>query len=137
MCNSCLPLTDGIPTEQASTQCPDTKLVLSGYSQGGQLVHNAAAMLSADVTDFVAAGTSRHTRPCAPLKTNTSSLTVLIFGDPYNGEAVGNIPASKVQVYCHPLDGICAGLGLLTPSHGTYDQNALEAAEWVASTVGY
>lgn len=41
---------------QASTQCPDTKLLLSGYSQGGQLVHNAADLISAEVTDFVSAG---------------------------------------------------------------------------------
>ncbi|KAK7747906.1 hypothetical protein SLS53_001158 [Cytospora paraplurivora] len=40
----------------AYTQCPDTKLVLSGYSQGAQLVHNAAKQISSDVTDFVAAG---------------------------------------------------------------------------------
>lgn len=38
------------------TQCPDTKLVLGGYSQGGQLVHNAADLISSEVTDFVAAG---------------------------------------------------------------------------------
>lgn len=38
---------------QAMAQCPDTKLTLSGYSQGAQLVHNAAEMLSADTTAFV------------------------------------------------------------------------------------
>lgn len=41
---------------QASTQCPETQLVLSGYSQGAQLVHNAAELISTEVTDFVAAG---------------------------------------------------------------------------------
>ena len=33
--------------EQAKRQCPDTKIVLSGYSQGGIVVHNAAKKLSA------------------------------------------------------------------------------------------
>lgn len=41
--------------QQAMTQCPGTKLVMSGYSQGGQLVHNAAAELPASVTGAVAA----------------------------------------------------------------------------------
>ncbi|CAN8105410.1 unnamed protein product [Discula destructiva] len=104
-------------TALASTQCPDTKLVLSGYSQGAQLVHNAADLISSEVTDFVAA--------------------VLIYGDPYYGESVGNISSLIVQVYCHVGDGICAGLGILTPSHGTYDKNALEGAEWIATTLGY
>ncbi|KAJ4421925.1 hypothetical protein N0V82_003422 [Gnomoniopsis sp. IMI 355080] len=104
-------------TVQASTQCPNTKLVISGYSQGGQLVHNAADLLSAEVTEFVSA--------------------VLIYGDPDNGQPVGNISSSIVKVYCHVADGICAGLGILTPTHGTYDKNALEAAEWIATTLGY
>lgn len=49
-------------TQQAITQCPTSKVVMSGYSQGGQLVHNAAAMLPASVTGKVAG--------------------VVIFGDP-------------------------------------------------------
>ena len=31
---------------RAEKQCPDTAVVLSGYSQGGQLVHNAAGNLT-------------------------------------------------------------------------------------------
>lgn len=30
---------------QAKQKCPHTKIILSGYSQGGQLVHNAARIL--------------------------------------------------------------------------------------------
>lgn len=57
---------------QASTQCPSTKIVISGYrsvslptttiftdrkySQGGQLVHNAAKTLSAALTAKISAG---------------------------------------------------------------------------------
>lgn len=41
---------------QAASQCPSTKIIISGYSQGAQLVHNAAAMLSASVTNRVTAG---------------------------------------------------------------------------------
>lgn len=39
--------------EEAYCDCPDTNLVLSGYSQGAQLVHNAAAVLDPDVSNFV------------------------------------------------------------------------------------
>lgn len=42
--------------------CPNTKLVMSGYSQGGQLVHNAAALL--------------------PAATMAKVSSVVIFGDP-------------------------------------------------------
>lgn len=38
------------------TQCPDTQLVLSGYSQGAQLVHNSAELISTKLTTFVGAG---------------------------------------------------------------------------------
>lgn len=41
---------------EAQSKCPNTKLVLSGYSQGGQLVHNAAKMLTASETAFVNSG---------------------------------------------------------------------------------
>jgi cutinase len=37
------------------TQCPDTKVIMAGYSQGGQLVHNAAKMLPASTSSKVAA----------------------------------------------------------------------------------
>lgn len=47
---------------QAFTQCPSSKVVMSGYSQGGQLVHNAAKLLPAETMAAVSA--------------------VVIFGDP-------------------------------------------------------
>lgn len=33
--------------QQALQQCPDTKVVISGYSQGGSVVHKAGLSLSA------------------------------------------------------------------------------------------
>jgi predicted esterase len=41
---------------QAQTKCPNTKVVISGYSQGGQLVHNAAKMLNATTATAVSSG---------------------------------------------------------------------------------
>lgn len=62
---------------------------------------------------------------------------MLIFGDPDNGDAVGDIPDSKVHVICHPLDGICLGTGVITPAHLDYQEDAPDAADWVASALGY
>jgi cutinase len=44
--------------------CPNTKVAMSGYSQGGQLVHNAAKLL--------------------PAATMAKLNSVVIFGDPSN-----------------------------------------------------
>jgi cephalosporin-C deacetylase-like acetyl esterase len=60
-----LELTDKVRAaqiEQAYAQCPNTKLVASGYSQGGQIVHNAAALLPKAIANWIS--------------------SVVIFGDP-------------------------------------------------------
>lgn len=44
--------------DQAVTKCPDTKLVLGGYSQGAQLAHNAARRYTNEMTSKVVAGMS-------------------------------------------------------------------------------
>lgn len=45
-------------SQQASTQCPKTKIVMAGYSQGSQVVHSAADTLKSNptATKQVAAG---------------------------------------------------------------------------------
>lgn len=42
----------------AVSMCPSTKVILGGYSQGAQLVHNAASEISAAVSVRIAAGMS-------------------------------------------------------------------------------
>ena len=46
--------------EQAASQCPDTQIVLSGYSQGAQVVHLGAAQVSAEVAARIAAVVSHY-----------------------------------------------------------------------------
>ena len=42
-------------TEQAASQCPDTQIILSGYSQGAQVVHIGEVKLSPETAARVAA----------------------------------------------------------------------------------
>jgi cutinase len=44
------------PYLQAASQCPDTKIVIAGYSQGAQLLHKAAKNVTAGVTQHIVAG---------------------------------------------------------------------------------
>lgn len=48
--------------ESARSSCPNTKLIVGGYSQGCQIVHNAVSKLSADTASWIS--------------------KVLLFGDP-------------------------------------------------------
>ena len=41
--------------EQALLDCPSSKLIVSGYSQGAQLVHNAVALLSTASAEAISA----------------------------------------------------------------------------------
>ncbi|KAG7136376.1 Cutinase like protein [Verticillium longisporum] len=102
-------------TARAVTQCPNTKIVLSGYSQGAQVVHNAAGQLTAAQTNRVTA--------------------VLTFGDPKRNQPFGTIPASRTRVICRTGDNICEGGFTITPAHTQYQQDAPAAASWIASRV--
>ncbi|PMD54538.1 carbohydrate esterase family 5 protein [Hyaloscypha bicolor E] len=102
-----------IQIEAAYEACPKTKLVASGYSQGGQVVHNAIGLLPATVAAWIS--------------------KVVIFGDPDDGQALPNVASSKVDVYCHDGDNICVNGDLILPAHLTYGINAAAAAAFVAS----
>ncbi|KAI9147366.1 Cutinase [Paramyrothecium foliicola] len=96
-------------TERATTQCPNTKVVLSGYSQGAQVVHNGADQLSA------------------------STAALLTFGDPKQKKSFGSIPASRTRVICHADDNICNGGFIINEPHTTYQTDVPDAAAWVAA----
>lgn len=72
---------------QTVTQCPGTKLCVSGYSQGAQIAHNAAKLISPAQTSFI--------------------NSVVLFGDPDDGEAFGKVSASNISTDCHIGDDIC------------------------------
>ena len=98
------------------TQCPNTKLCVSGYSQGAQVAHNAARMLSPSATNFI--------------------NSVVLFGDPDDGEPFGNVPASKVSTDCHVGDDICLHGDLVLIPHLTYCFDASNEAGFAVSKSG-
>jgi|SRR5690242_4130251 len=57
--------------EKAITRCPSTKIVVSGYSQGAQLVHTATQRLSATAAARVSAGKLQD--PRVPINTDFDS----------------------------------------------------------------
>ncbi|KAJ7464804.1 cutinase [Mycena galericulata] len=99
----------------AANSCPDAAIVSSGYSQGGQLVHNSAKQLSAAVAARINA--------------------VVIFGDPDNGQPVQGISAADTDIICHVGDDICLGGDLVLPPHLTYGADTPAAAAFIASKV--
>jgi len=117
------------------SQCPNTKVVLSGYSQGAQLVHNAAGKLSSANAAKISAGTSPP--PILPTRFDTNHLRAVVFGDPKKGQVVGQVAASKVKTICHIGDNICSGGSLILTPHLTYAQDASDAAAFVKTKTGF
>ncbi|RYP68988.1 hypothetical protein DL769_005375 [Monosporascus sp. CRB-8-3] len=99
--------------KKAVSQCPDAAIVMSGYSQGAMLVHNAATQLG-DVTSKV-----------------TATVT---FGDPFQTQKIPGVQNQKV--FCAAGDGVCSGTFIITPAHLTYGSNANAAADFVVQAVG-
>ncbi|KAJ7068759.1 cutinase [Mycena amicta] len=99
----------------AASACPNAALVTVGYSQGGQLVHNSAKLLSSSVSQRIKAA--------------------VIFGDPDNGQAVTGVSAASTMVICHKGDNICQGGDLVLAPHLTYGQDTSSAAAFIASKV--
>ena len=63
-------------------------------------------------------------------------MAVVLFGDPFNGRPVGNVPASKVKTFCNSGDNICDGGVLVLYPHLTYRNDADAAAAFVRSKAG-
>lgn len=101
---------------QVFQACPNTQVVMAGYSQGGQIVHNAAKLLSA--------------------QTMAKVSSVVIFGDPDNGQAVTGVSAAKTLVICHEGDNICQQGDVILLPHLTYAENAAQAASFVVANAG-
>jgi hypothetical protein len=136
------------------SRCPNTKLVLSGYSQGSQVV-----------SDIIGGGSGVFfqgctTTPTAPLDVNSELgrkiAAVVTFGNtrhtanqPYNqfsgapdngifprpNDQLANLAkwTSKYHDYCVAEDPICAGGNVVADHLNYYDLYSNVAAEWVKS----
>ncbi|KAF2964234.1 hypothetical protein GQX73_g9340 [Xylaria multiplex] len=103
---------------KAATQCPSSKLVVAGYSQGAALVHAAAKQLTAAVTSKIAAAVT--------------------FGDTrkkQDGGVIPNIGASRGLILCHDGDLVCSGTLIITDAHHDYDDLAPNAVSFIVSKV--
>lgn len=112
-----------------ANQCPNAKIVMSGYrwvsaqntlylvrilvtecvtsisSQGGQLVHNAAKLLSTAVQQRVVAA--------------------VIFGDPNRDKSLPPILEARRKTFCNFGDLICDGTSIVLAPHLTYGSVSL------------
>jgi cutinase len=108
--------------------CPNTKIVLGGYSQGSTVIDLATADLPAPVADHVAA--------------------VALFGEPSSGfssmlwggqplPTISPLYAGKTTSLCTPDDPICSPGGNIM-SHVTYIQSGMtnQAAAFAAGRLG-
>jgi predicted esterase len=96
--------------EQALKQCPDTKVVLGGYSQGAMVVHNAAGKLSAGQV-----------------------VGAVTFGDPFKTQQPDNI--ENFKTWCATGDPVCLN-GANFMAHISYGGDAAEAAQFLVNAAG-
>lgn len=98
--------------KQALKQCPNTKVVLGGYSQGSMVVHNAANSLSAGQVS-----------------------AAVLFGDPFKMQSVGKLDDSNRKEFCAQGDPVCLN-GVNIMAHLSYGADAEEAAKFLVQASG-
>lgn len=130
--------------QAVANSCPDTKIVLGGYSQG-------AAVAGYTTFDAVPAGLplpAGITGPMPPAVAQHVSAVVL-FGTPdpwFLGLVdrsappinVGSLYAAKTLQLCAPGDPVCFPGGLDRSAHSSYKSNGMadQAAVFAANAVG-
>ncbi|KAG9584463.1 cutinase-domain-containing protein, partial [Aureobasidium melanogenum] len=101
-------------TQQVLSKCPDTKVILAGYSQGAEQVHGALMNLQSGQVSVA-----------------------LTFGDPLQLIPFRNIEAGRTKVYCNLLDGVCSGAFIISAAHLSYSfEDTIPAAQFAKSVIG-
>jgi cutinase len=126
--------------QAVAAQCPNTKIVLGGYSQGAAV----AGYLTADTVPPGFTLPPGITGPMAP-EIADHVAAVALFGKPSNGFlqainvtappiTVGRLYQDKTTELCIPQDPICAPGGNDNNAHGMYVADGLtsQAADFAA-----
>ncbi|KAJ6155780.1 Cutinase [Penicillium chermesinum] len=98
--------------KQALKQCPKTKVVLAGYSEGAMVVHKASNLLSAGQVS-----------------------AAVLFGDPLKMQSVDKLDSSKVKEFCALGDPVCEN-GANVMAHLTYGADTPAAAQFLVQAAG-
>lgn len=127
-----------------SNECPSTKIVLGGYSQG-------AAVAGYATSSTVPAGYTLPASISGPMPASVAShvAAVTLFGTPddwFLGLAdrsappisIGDLYAGKTIQLCAPGDPVCFPGGLDRSAHSSYKSNGMaeQAADFVVAKLG-
>jgi cutinase len=127
-----------------ASQCPSTKIVLGGYSQG-------AAVAGYSTSSVVPAGVALPAGLSGPMPASVAShiAAVALFGTPdpwFLGLAdrnappitIGDLYAAKTIQMCAVGDPVCFPGGLDRSAHSSYRSNGMtdQAADFVVSKLG-
>lgn len=100
---------------EAASECPSSKIVVTGYSQGAALVVNAIQNLTTTVKSQIAAA--------------------VCFGDTQQYQDGGMIPSfstDRTALYCNTGDVICEnGILVVTTAHSNYTNHVLDASNFI------
>ncbi|TID18053.1 hypothetical protein E2P81_ATG11022 [Venturia nashicola] len=97
--------------EKMVAQCPNSKFVTSGYSQGAMVARICVAYASEAAKKKV--------------------IAILNYGDPFNGATVKGFDQSKIKVNCNPTDGVCKGDFSIGVGHLSYSTSS--GVAWLKS----
>ncbi|CAN5356476.1 cutinase family protein [soil metagenome] len=130
--------------ESIANQCPSTKIVLGGYSQG-------AAVAGYTTSSVVPAGVILPAGLSGPMPASVAShvAAVALFGTPdpwFLGLAdrsappitIGDLYAAKTAQFCAAGDPVCFPGGLDRSAHSSYKSNGMadQAADFVVGKLG-
>lgn len=103
---------------QANVDCPTSKIVVGGYSQGAALVHRAVEDQPQAIKDQIVAA--------------------ITYGDTQNLQDRGqipNFPKDKTLVICNTGDLVCSGSLIIAAPHLAYRGRVDEAVEFMLSKI--